>query len=564
MVPTELEPAVEKALRKERGVLRAMISNFHNMLLSNDFDSIDVEVVKSSRTRLSEINTQLIGHLLAQEKDVDQELAKNEEYAEKTGTILSSHPNADVTPKQGNSSSLGKIKLPAIVAKDSASWIKFRMLLESAPGFKTATDDEKKAQLVAALPPILACDIQSLSYTEAIRKLETEFESEESLRTSIRELFRKTPKVKNLDDQAGMKTVHEAIDSVISLANKVGLEKETMALAFRKLSKPVAYGFLKEYKSKKLANLSTYLKEQAMLIDWYREMMGEEDTSRKPVGNGPTNPEPTGNKTQKPWLKKPFRKQGGQKEVNAIAMKAESDSESDDPMYQHNKNKNISAYPVSALYSDASESEDENDEIIIDAEFEGKQVPMLFDPGAKKNLLPAKQFKSPTMEMRPRFRSATGHIIKSSDPKRFKMGVKGATIPIKAYVNDKNLSILGRQFTKKCSVTTDGQNTKEIAYHDKGTKTVVYKDTDAKSHRKTNKIFQILPCGGDDLVDDILSDLKDDDDHSGMILTGEKLATPQLPSLLQKFDFLGRGLGDAGKGVMHRIYVEPGTTFSPT
>src|SRR5699024_11567024 len=177
-----------------------------------------------------------------------------------SGTILSSHPNADVTPKQGNSSSLGKIKLPAIVAKDSASWIKFRMLLESAPGFKTATDDEKKAQLVAALPPILACDIQSLSYTEAIRKLETEFESEESLRTSIRELFRKTPKVKNLDDQAGMKTVHEAIDSVISLANKVGLEKETMALAFRKLSKPVAYGFLKEYKSKKLANLSTYLK----------------------------------------------------------------------------------------------------------------------------------------------------------------------------------------------------------------------------------------------------------------------------------------------------------------
>src|SRR5699024_11532375 len=127
-------------------------------------------------------------------------------------------------------------------------------------------------------------------------------------------------------------------------------------------------------------------------------------------------------------------------------------------------------------------------------------------------------FKSPTIERRPRFPSATAHIIKSSDPKRFKMSVKSATIPIKAYVNDKDLSILGRQFTKKCSVKTDGHNTKEIAYHDKGTKTVVYKDTDAKSHRKTNKILQILPCGGDDLVDDILSDLKDDDDHSGMIL----------------------------------------------
>src|SRR5699024_1479429 len=133
----------------------------------------------------------------------------------------------------------------------------------------------------------------------------------------------------------------------------------------------------------------------------------------------------------------------------------------------------------------------------------------------KKNVSHAKQFKSPTKTMRPRFRSATGHIIKSSDPKKFKMNVKGSSIPIKAYVNDKNLSILGRQFTKKCSVTTDGQNTKEIAYHDKGTKTVVYKDSEVKARRKTNKIFQILPCGGDDLVDDILTDLVDDDDQIG-------------------------------------------------
>src|SRR5699024_1011061 len=140
--------------------------------------------------------------------------------------------------------------------------------------------------------------------------------------------------------------------------------------------------------------------------------------------------------------------------------------------------------------SDASESDDEDDEIMIGAEIEGDPVPMLFDPGAKKNLLPAKQFTSPAMVMRPRFRCATRHIIDSSDPKKFKMDVKGSSIPIKAYVNDKILSILGRQFTKKCSVETDGQNTKEIVYHDKGTKAVVYKDTDAKSHRKTNKIFQ--------------------------------------------------------------------------
>ena len=51
-------------------------------------------------------------------------------------------------------------------------------------------------------------------------------------------------------------------------------------------------------------------------------------------------------------------------------------------MYQPNVNKINSAYSVSALYSDASESEDENDKI-IDAEIEGKPVPMLYDPGAK-------------------------------------------------------------------------------------------------------------------------------------------------------------------------------------
>src|SRR5699024_1362294 len=126
-------------------------------------------------------------------------------------------------------------------------------------------------------------------------------------------------------------------------------------------------------------------------------LMGEEGTARKDTSS---KPDKTGDKKQT-WSKnKQFRKQGGQKQVNAISMKAESGSESDDTMYQSFENKNNSAYSVSALYSDASESEDENDEIIIDAEIEGKPVPMLYDPGAKKNLLPAKQFKSPTMEMR--------------------------------------------------------------------------------------------------------------------------------------------------------------------
>src|SRR5699024_11469896 len=149
-------------------------------------------------------------------------------------------------------------------------------------------------------------------------------ESEENLRTTIRELFRNLPKVKNLDDQAGMKGVHEAIDSVITLATEAGLEKETLSLALKKLTKPVTFGFFREYKSKQLKDLSTYLKEQAKFIDWYNEFAGEEGTARKDTSSKSDDKKQT-------WSKnKQFRKQGGQKQVNAISIKAESDSESDE------------------------------------------------------------------------------------------------------------------------------------------------------------------------------------------------------------------------------------------
>src|SRR5699024_9816592 len=249
-----LEADVEKALRRERTGLRTLISNFHNMLIGGNHQHVSVQLVKTSYSRLSEIDTQLLGHLLAQDKDPDAELAENKDYADKVASILSSHPDGEPTAKAATSSKFLETKLPLIVAKDPASWLKFRILLELAPGAKTATNDEKKAKLVAALPPNLAIDVLHLSFTEAVRKLEVEFESEESLRTTIRELFRKLPKVKHLDDQAGMKGVHEAIDSVISLAIKAGLEKETMSLSLRKLTKPVIYGFFNDYESKQLSD----------------------------------------------------------------------------------------------------------------------------------------------------------------------------------------------------------------------------------------------------------------------------------------------------------------------
>ena len=206
MDTTALEPAEEKALRKERTVLRTLITNFHNMLLCDHIEGIDLQVVKSSRVRLTQIDTRLLGHLLAGETDPTQELSLNSEYAEKAGAILSAHTKAELSTKSATSSKVSETKLPPILPKNPASWIKFRTLLDLT--LKNASSDEKKTKLVAALPPNLAMDIRHLSYADAIKQLEIEFESEESLRTTIRQLFQKVPKVKSLNDHSAMKELH--------------------------------------------------------------------------------------------------------------------------------------------------------------------------------------------------------------------------------------------------------------------------------------------------------------------------------------------------------------------
>ena len=141
------------------------------------------------------------------------------------------------------------------------------------------------------------------------------------------------------------------------------------------------------------------------------------------------------------------------------------------------------------------------------------------------------------------------------------MQVNGHVIPIIAYVTENDITLLGRPFTKRCSVRSDGKKVQEIVLHDENGPKTIYKAQRCKSPRTEhpiNQIFQVLPCGGDDLVDDILPDLMDDG-QTGMKMTGPKLTSPELTALLKKWDFLGNGLGDAGDQVLHRIYVAPGT-----
>ena len=109
---------------------------------------------------------------------------------------------------------------------------------------------------------------------------------------------------------------------------------------------------------------------------------------------------------------------------------------------------------------------DVDDEIFIQANFEEVNVPMLFDQGAHKSLLPANLFESSNQKKR--FKSASGHSISSSGAKRFYLIVNKHIIPITAYVTEGDLAIIGRPFTKKCSVVSNGEFVQSITYNDKG------------------------------------------------------------------------------------------------
>ena len=80
-------------------------------------------------------------------------------------------------------------------------------------------------------------------------------------------------------------------------------------------------------------------------------------------------------------------------------------------------------------------------------------------------------------------------------------------------MTENNLAMVGQPFTKKCSVRSDGNRVQEIVYHDKCRSKVIYqvgqqnRQNEHGAEQSINEIFQVLPCVGDDLVDDILPDL---------------------------------------------------------
>ena len=214
----------------------------------------------------------------------------------------------------------------------------------------------------------------------------------------------------------------------------------------------------------------------------------------------------------------------------------------------------------SEIYPVLEQREPTPKDSIIKATIGDIEVELLYDTGAKRNLLPAAKFRTQNMVMKPRFRSASGHAIMSSEPGLFTLTINRAKITVEAYVTDLNLAILGLPFTGKCDTFTNGKCTEKIVYHEGEKQVVVYQQREAKPEVniiEQHDVFLVLPLVGNELIDDILSDVP----SSGFAkaATAKTIETPELTALLEKWKSLSEGLGDAGDQEMHRIFVEPGT-----
>ena len=545
MEAAALDEDALKEVTKTRNSCRSAITMAFARAQSNQ--NVDMEKFKRTIERFHSAMDKYISHLLAKGEDVDDELDLLEDYSRKAAFVYEKLDNPSASKPLATSPKSADLKLPKVAAEEPSSWFAAKSMIGL---YDQRGDAEvaKKLELMKALPADLASSIAALSLDDAIKHVSDKLTSKDAILSVVRARLQDCPGVKHMDDYSGIRSLCKAIESIDTLITDPELEAEASTIARNKVCKPMIMTFYRSKASKKLPDLLAFLKAEIKYLDWYQAQNGT--NKAKPV---PEKGNHSGSEGKKPFK---FNKQKHHKPSRKIncskATSSDSECDADD------SNKTSELYATGLVSGDlvVDSDDDEDDEVFIKATFDDVEVPLLWDPGARKNLLPANLFYHPNMKKR--FRSASGHPIRSSGPQRFLLKVNGHSIPFVAYVTENNLAMVGRPFTKKCSVTSDGNRVREIVYHDKGKSKVVYQAKSGRSQRGTNQIFQVLPCSGDDLIDDILPDLMDDG-QTGMRLLGEGLKSTELSALLKKWDFLSEGLGDAGDEVMHRIYVEPGT-----
>ena len=131
----------------------------------------------------------------------------------------------------------------------------------------------------------------------------------------------------------------------------------------------------------------------------------------------------------------------------------------------HTQIKTNDQYPTVHFHSVTVNAGGEDDDtIFIQGRINGKEVSLLFDTGAKINLLPSWLFVGEQFEWKSSFRSASGHIIQGAGPRCVELQCQGGTILIEAFVTPLNLAILGSPFTKRCTTESDGDMVTRITF----------------------------------------------------------------------------------------------------
>lgn len=536
MLANVLQADELEELKAERRGLRVRLTATNNNAAAGL--SVDMTNVTDNFSRLAVINASLIEHYLSSGDYAAAELETKEHgrYSQLVKEIREVNQ-----PQRCNLKPI-EVKLPKVVVGDVASWIGFREALETVICASNLSEEEKTLQLLTALPASEQIHVRGRTFEQAVEKLKERFESPEVLMDTVRAQFKSVAKAAYPSEGDRYRAISSVLSAVIGLSSRDEIRLEAFNCTIQLLPRPVYWTYVHTKGTRDLQDLIEFLKNQIKGLSWLESAAGtDRGFLKSPVQHKFQPKQQQSKQSGQTFAKQQQWRAKAPLKVNNVA-REESGSEDD--------NKSFDLYP--RLYDlMAVRRPKSNDAIFIKGTINGQPISFLWDPGAVKTLLPANLFPDEPLEER--FSSATGHPILASAPIVTKFTVNGTPLQIEVHANSSGLALLGRPFTRKCSVFSDGEKVVKMVYHHKGVDTIVYQCKPAAKPQAegqhTDDIYAVLPCA---LEDDLLFEEEEEQ------TTTTTTTPPELKKVLAKWAHLGEGLGETDL-VNHRLYVKPGT-----
>ena len=536
--PLKLSEEEITALKREKKSLRAWITFTYGRF--GNGNPVDVDQVSQYFDRAQAVQHKLYCHFLALDKDdeAEEDLQRHQDYAKWVREMRQAAKPLKVE--------LCKVKLPEVKTKDPESWMAFRRMYETALEKADLPEDEKMMQILSALPCTEKILVKNLKSDEAIKLLIDHFESPTALIDLADSEFERLPAMIFPTDYKAWKTTRDFLEKFSSMAEQTEVREHVFNRVFDILPPKACLDFTDTYKgSNELGDLASFIQSRLRCIQKLNSRR-----ARKPFK---TSLDTT--------RKEKDRREPKRRDKVHVVESSCSESESEDE-----KNKNFDSYRSDVRYWSTKEEDmliwatsrgvnDKSglrDDINIKAVIGGKPLCLKYDTAAAEVLVPASLF--PGYEMNRKFWSASKHVIRAAGPIVMDMVVNGKTFPVKAYVNEANLAILGKPFTNRCSTISDGTTTRKVTLHLRDEDIVVYSKLAKQKKRmrirplirSAGDVWSVLPCASE-------SDLEEDSDE--VQVRAKPIESPKLAKLLEKWKYLGEGLGDTDV-VTHRIYLK--------